>query len=569
MAAVNGPFPPEGDEAGAEASAGSAAKQKSGGLRSLSSFGSLPEAPFVRRRASLASSSRADSAAAMQRDPSGVAFKAVLEGAMHFDFTDIALVAPLATTMLGVVGVGGRDVHDVMSAAVLRFLRKFNHPREPDAASPDRAALEALRAELLSRVPVAEVGAAERWGFRGGHAVGAVQGAAAKEEREERRRGRGEEKEKNEPREPRKWTSSSSSSSSSNNAGDRSASDARPPGLTRGSGPGADRTGRAAAASEIAADANSDDADRGKGPGGGGGGGGAFGGLKLPPLPQLPKIALGGMGHPSRTHKGIRGGFKHKPKNKGLARFAQYRRSFDATHLPENWMELETIPGSPRRPGPVPEEEEPAPEGEDGSQRGGGAGDDDEGFSRDGLSRRDGGRDGNGASDGVESSANPNPNPSRSGIVSRASAGGEEKTFAGDSEASRAFAHEVKPRIVRWVKSHEWLPRGGASAPPRAFSASQRREMRWLIHECANLGAEITPSDFCAMFPSFDVDEIRRCAMEELTSDEAHPEPKPLVWLAQMVVDGDIPRRRKDGGNHLGLDDEHLERTYQLSPRSP
>ena len=86
---------PVTDEAGAEASAGSA-KQKSGGLRSLSSFGSLPEAPFIRRRASLASSSRADSAAAMQRDPSGVAFKAVLEGAMHFDFTDIALVAPLA-----------------------------------------------------------------------------------------------------------------------------------------------------------------------------------------------------------------------------------------------------------------------------------------------------------------------------------------------------------------------------------------------------------------------------------------------------------------------------------------
>ena len=78
-----------------------------------------------------------------------------------------------------------------------------------------------------------------------------------------------------------------------------------------------------------------------------------------------------------------------------------------------------------------------------------------------------------------------------------------------------------------------------------------------------------TPGEFCAMCPSVDGDESRRCAVEELTSDEAHPEPKPLVWLAQMVVDGDIPRRRKDGGNHLGLDADHIDRTYQHSPRTP
>ena len=103
----------------------------------------------------------------MQRDPSGVAFKAVISGAMHFDFTDIALVAPLATTMLGVVGVGGRDVHDILSASVLRFLRQFNHPRarrtpprRPRTSSSDSAP------GLLSHTPVANVAPAERWGIQ-------------------------------------------------------------------------------------------------------------------------------------------------------------------------------------------------------------------------------------------------------------------------------------------------------------------------------------------------------------------------------------------------------------------
>jgi hypothetical protein len=108
----------------------------------------------------------------MQRDPSGIAFKAVLNGTMHFDFTDLAVVAPLTTTMLGIVGVGGRDVHDIMSAAVLRFLRQFNHPRAVDAASPPAPELERLRAGLLSHTPVAMVTPAERWGFSGGHHFG-------------------------------------------------------------------------------------------------------------------------------------------------------------------------------------------------------------------------------------------------------------------------------------------------------------------------------------------------------------------------------------------------------------
>ena len=74
--------------------------------------------------------------------------------------------------MLGWVGRGGRDVHDISSAAVLRFLRTFNHAREPDAAAPDSRDLERLRAGLLSRTPVSEVLPAREWGFTGGHAFG-------------------------------------------------------------------------------------------------------------------------------------------------------------------------------------------------------------------------------------------------------------------------------------------------------------------------------------------------------------------------------------------------------------
>jgi hypothetical protein len=107
----------------------------------------------------------------MQRDPSGVAFKAVLARTMHFDFTDIAMVAPLAATLFGVVGVGGREVHDVTSAATLRFLRMFNHPRDPDHSDPSAKELERLRAKLLSTAPVASVRAETAFGFSGGNAV--------------------------------------------------------------------------------------------------------------------------------------------------------------------------------------------------------------------------------------------------------------------------------------------------------------------------------------------------------------------------------------------------------------
>ena len=82
----------------------------------------------------------------MRRDPSGIAFKAVLSGTMHFDFTDLAVVAPLTTTMLGWIGVGGREVHDIIGAASLRFLRGFNHPRwDPSHSLNSHTVIEKFR----------------------------------------------------------------------------------------------------------------------------------------------------------------------------------------------------------------------------------------------------------------------------------------------------------------------------------------------------------------------------------------------------------------------------------------
>ena len=89
---------------------------------------------------------------------------------VHFDFTDIAMVAPLAATLFGVVGVGGRRCRDVTSAATLRFLRMFNHPRDPDHS--DLSAKELERPRASYRAPRSCVGAAESaFGFSGGNAV--------------------------------------------------------------------------------------------------------------------------------------------------------------------------------------------------------------------------------------------------------------------------------------------------------------------------------------------------------------------------------------------------------------
>ena len=57
------------------------------------------------------------------------------------------------------------------------------------------------------------------------------------------------------------------------------------------------------------------------------------------------------MGHPANHHRGVRGGLALGVARKSTSSRAwrHYRRSFDATHLPENWMELESIPGSPSK----------------------------------------------------------------------------------------------------------------------------------------------------------------------------------------------------------------------------
>jgi hypothetical protein len=102
-----------------------------------------------RTRASSFNSTTSAGSIGFTREPSGVAFKAVVDAAMHFDFTDMAMVAPVTTTMLGWVGRGGRDVHDISSAAVLRFLRTFNHAREPDAAAPGFQGLGAAESRAV------------------------------------------------------------------------------------------------------------------------------------------------------------------------------------------------------------------------------------------------------------------------------------------------------------------------------------------------------------------------------------------------------------------------------------
>ena len=59
------------------------------------------------------------------------------------------------------------------------------------------------------------------------------------------------------------------------------------------------------------------------------------------------------------------------------------------------------------------------------------------------------------------------------------------------------------------------------------------------------------------MFYPFGAEPSNARRFSRLTSRGA-PKPKPLVWLAQMVVDGDVPRRTARG-NHHGVPDEVLE----------
>ena len=399
-------------------------------LRSVGSWGSLRR-PFRRRSigerrrdggaaGSVSSLGTSACGVEMQRDPSGVAFKAVLAGTMHFDFTDIAMVAPLAATMFGVVGVGGREVHDVTSAATLRFLRMFNHPRDPDHSDPDAKQLEKCRAKLLSRAPVASARAEETYGFSGGN--------------------------------------------------DIEANARREAGVA------------------------------------------------------LPRLRLGKMGHPAVSHRGVRGSLARAATGRAARGDAAFRRSFDATHLPENWMDLEDIAS--------------------GSDAEGGSDEKTRATTPIGLEADE-------ADEDTPSSERGRRENAPKGADAEGAATGHSRRAADAADA----ATEAKPRIVRWVKSHEWR-----LDSDRAFDESQRREMRWLLHECRKLGTHIQPSDFVAMFPSFDAEAVKRAALRELTSEETHPTPKPLVWLAQMVVDGDVPRHTSEGGNHHGVPDEELER---------
>ena len=242
------------------------------------------------------------------------------------------------------------------------------------------------------------------------------------------------------------------------------------------------------------------------------------------------------MGHPVARHRGVRGSLAARGggvKGGRLAKDAAFRKSFDATHLPENWMDLEGIEGSDAE--------------RDDSE------DDTEENEEDVSSKKTVMKDSREASSAGRDEKDADlPSRSARSFARRRGDGGVD--IAASSDDDDDDATEVKPRIVRWVKSHEWR-----LDSERAFDASQRREMRWLLHECRKLGTLIQPSDFVAMFPSFDADAVKRAALLELTSDETHPPPKPLVWLAQMVVDGDIPRHTSEGGNHHGVPDEELE----------
>ena len=338
-------------------------------LKTVGSWGSLRR-PF--RRRSLSERRRDGSGlsvssfgthsgygAEMQRDPSGVAFKAVLARTMHFDFTDIAMVAPLAATLFGVVGVGGQEVHDVTSAATLRFLRMFNHPRDPDHSDPSAKELERLRAKLLSTAPVASVRAESAFGFSGGNAV-------------------------------------------------------VPPG-------------------EILSDKARDRA-----------------------LNALPRLKLGQMGHPAARHRGVRGSLaESRASRRRFARDAAFRKSFDAAHLPENWMDLEGIPGS--------DEERSSSDTENGKRKT---------VLHD---AREATADSYGAQSRIIAS------PTRDASVETAAparrrdgAKAESKRFSEDfvcgdaGDASGASHSEAKPRIVRWVKSPEGARPGTARSTRRS-----------------------------------------------------------------------------------------------------
>ena len=475
---------------------------------------------------------------------------------MHFDFTDMAMVAPLTTTMLGWVGRGGREVHDVSSACVLRFLRSFNHAREPDATAPDARNLERLRAGLLSRTPVSEVLPARQWGFAGGHAFGRRGGVVPADERK---------------------TSSAGGDSPGGDSPDQHPNPAEPVGGAPPSGSGP----RKGPLSPL----------RNK--------------LKMPPLPipnrlrrirMPPRPPRSGGGAPSSSPSASSSEMPSPAERARRARLLrQYRRSFDATHVPENWMELESIASdsdgeTPDGDGGYASGDEGRGTNDDDGSHHGTRGDDEPfdefatpppagsaGFSNAALEGESSpgfvGAESSplatglpGVNDASHERRPPHDSPGGfpgrrridrgdgdDGIRSRDLGERPGRVRGGSGEAvpepsivdRSPYPVEVKPRGVRWVKSHEW-----ALAADREWTRSQRREMRWLLHEATDRGVRLQPSDFVAMFPSFDSAAIRRVAVEELTTLHAHPPPKPLVWMSQMIVDESGELRSKHDRPH-------------------
>lgn len=134
-------------------------------------------------------------------------------------------------------------------------------------------------------------------------------------------------------------------------------------------------------------------------------------------------------------------------------------------------------------------------------------------------------------------------------VAAVAAAAAEAARVAGAAAGAGKEPQEARPKLVQWVKSHEWQP-----DQQRQWTDDQRREMRWLIHDATEKGVTLQSSDFVAMFPSFPIESIQRSAVEELMTTKIHPPPKKLAWLSQLVIDGDEPSAEDAAGAVTGPD---------------
>ena len=234
---------------------------------------------------------------------------------------------------------------------------------------------------------------------------------------------------------------------------------------------------------------------------------------------KLPKIKLplpgGGRHHQQHQQQhNLHGAGQQNHQPRGVPPSSQqqpreFRRSFDATFIPETQMELsERVLASPYSPPCSPEKNGKKNVASRGGTGGGGGG-------------------GGGGTPPLHPSLHSHH---AGGVVEGTGNGG------GAAAAAPAPAPEARPRLVQWVKSHEWQPDAR-----REWTDEQRREMRWLIHDATEKGVTLQSSDFIAMFPSFPIESIQKSAVEELMTTKSHPPPKKLAWLSQLVIDGDEP----------------------------